>query len=97
MLAQIYYFKPQTLSVSTLFLLILSYWLGNAMHIALPSKGLFRYLNPGPFNSKFRVTRGLRVGFSPRTVSQGTCCDHHHVLDGRRLCYCHSGDLGSGL
>ncbi|KIP12330.1 hypothetical protein PHLGIDRAFT_62013 [Phlebiopsis gigantea 11061_1 CR5-6] len=54
-LAQIYYFKPQTLSVSTLFLLILSYWLGNAMHIALPSKGLFRFLNPGPFNIKEHV------------------------------------------
>ena len=50
-LAQIYYFKPQTLTVSTLFLLVLSYWFGNALHTALPSKGLWRFLNPGPFNS----------------------------------------------
>ena len=50
-LAQIYYFKPQTLSVSTLFLLVLTYWFGNAMHVAMPSHGIFRWLNPGPFNS----------------------------------------------
>ena len=51
-LAQIYYFKPQTLSVSSLFLLVLSYWFGNAMHIILPSRGIFRWINPGPFNSE---------------------------------------------
>lgn len=51
-LAQIYYFKPQTLSVSTLFLLVLSYWFGNALHILLPSKGIFKWFNPGPFNSE---------------------------------------------
>lgn len=51
-LAQIYYFKPQTLTVSQLLLLILSYWFGNALHIVLPSKGIFKLLNPGPFNIK---------------------------------------------
>ncbi|KAH9919806.1 OPT oligopeptide transporter [Fomitopsis serialis] len=51
-LAQIYYFKPQNLTVSALLLLILSFALGNAMHVALPSKGIFRWLNPGPFNIK---------------------------------------------
>ena len=50
-LAQIYYFKPQTLLVSTLFLLVLSYWFGNAMAMLIPSRGIFRLLNPGPFNS----------------------------------------------
>ncbi|KAI0822753.1 OPT oligopeptide transporter [Trametes gibbosa] len=54
-LAQIYYFKPQTLSVSTLFLLVLSYWFGNAMAIGLPSGGIFRWINPGPFNIKEHV------------------------------------------
>ncbi|KAI0333608.1 OPT oligopeptide transporter [Cubamyces sp. BRFM 1775] len=54
-LAQIYYFKPQTLLVSTLFLLVLSYWFGNAMAIILPSKGIFRWINPGPFNIKEHV------------------------------------------
>ncbi|KAH9830037.1 OPT oligopeptide transporter [Rhodofomes roseus] len=51
-LAQIYYFKPQTLSVSTLLLLILSYWFGNGMHMIIPTKGWWRWLNPGPFNIK---------------------------------------------
>lgn len=55
-LAQIYYFKPQTLSVSTLFLLVLSYWFGNAMHMLIPDTGIFRWLNPGPFNSAFYYT-----------------------------------------
>ncbi|KAH8099561.1 OPT oligopeptide transporter [Cristinia sonorae] len=54
-LAQIYYFKPQTLSVSTLFLLVLSYWFGNGMHMFLPSRGIFRWINPGPFNIKEHV------------------------------------------
>ncbi|KAI0748321.1 OPT oligopeptide transporter [Daedaleopsis nitida] len=54
-LAQIYYFKPQTLLVSTLFLLVLSYWFGNAMAMFLPSHGLFRFINPGPFNIKEHV------------------------------------------
>ncbi|KAH9939462.1 OPT oligopeptide transporter [Amylocystis lapponica] len=54
-LAQIYYFKPQTLSVSVLLLLVLSYWFGNGMHHFLPSKGVFRYINPGPFNIKEHV------------------------------------------
>ncbi|CDZ98289.1 Sexual differentiation process protein ISP4 [Phaffia rhodozyma] len=51
-LAQIYYFKPQTLSVSTSFLLILTYFFGHAMATILPSRGIFRFLNPGPFNIK---------------------------------------------
>ncbi|TFY80131.1 hypothetical protein EWM64_g3881 [Hericium alpestre] len=51
-LAQIYYFKPQTVSVARLFLLLISYFLGNFMAWAIPRKGIFRYLNPGPFNIK---------------------------------------------
>ncbi|EKM55312.1 uncharacterized protein PHACADRAFT_255841 [Phanerochaete carnosa HHB-10118-sp] len=54
-LAQIYYFKPQTLTVSILFLLVLSYWFGNAMHMALPSTGILKFMNPGPFNIKEHV------------------------------------------
>ncbi|KAI0046405.1 OPT superfamily oligopeptide transporter [Auriscalpium vulgare] len=51
-LAQIYYFKPQTVGVARLFLLLISYFLGNLMAWAIPRKGYFRYLNPGPFNIK---------------------------------------------
>ncbi|KAI0312705.1 OPT oligopeptide transporter protein-domain-containing protein [Amylostereum chailletii] len=51
-LAQIYYFKPQTVSVARLFLLLISYFLGNFMAYAIPTRGWFKYLNPGPFNIK---------------------------------------------
>jgi OPT family oligopeptide transporter len=51
-LAEIYYFKPQTVLVSTLFLAIISYVLGMAMAAVIPRTGFFRYLNPHPFNKK---------------------------------------------
>ncbi|KAG2078169.1 OPT superfamily oligopeptide transporter [Suillus decipiens] len=51
-LAQIYYFKPQTILVSLMFLGIISYVIGFAMETFIPRHGLFRYLNPGPFNKK---------------------------------------------
>ncbi|THH03265.1 hypothetical protein EW145_g6393 [Phellinidium pouzarii] len=51
-LAEIYYFKPQTVLVSTMFLAIIAYVLGLAMETLIPTRGWFRYLNPGPFNKK---------------------------------------------
>ncbi|KAI0057185.1 OPT superfamily oligopeptide transporter [Artomyces pyxidatus] len=51
-LAEIYYFKPQTVLVSTMFLAIIAYVLGIFMETVIPSRGIFRYLNPGPFNKK---------------------------------------------
>ncbi|KAF8150696.1 OPT oligopeptide transporter protein-domain-containing protein [Crassisporium funariophilum] len=51
-LAEIYYFKPQTVLVSTMFLAIISYVLGMAMETVIPRHGFFRYLNPHPFNKK---------------------------------------------
>ncbi|KIM40535.1 hypothetical protein M413DRAFT_72764 [Hebeloma cylindrosporum] len=51
-LAEIYYFKPQTVLVSTLFLAIISYVLGIAMETLIPARGFLRYLNPHPFNKK---------------------------------------------
>ncbi|KAG1803724.1 OPT oligopeptide transporter protein-domain-containing protein [Suillus plorans] len=51
-LAQIYYFKPQTVNVSLMFLGIISYVIGLAMETFIPRYGLLRYLNPGPFNKK---------------------------------------------
>ncbi|KAF8120919.1 OPT oligopeptide transporter protein-domain-containing protein [Boletus edulis] len=50
--AEIYYFKPQTFTVSVMFLAIVSYILGFAMETFIPRRGLFRYLNPHPFNKK---------------------------------------------
>ncbi|KAF5343398.1 hypothetical protein D9757_013809 [Collybiopsis confluens] len=51
-LAQLYYFKPQTLLVSQGFLLIMLYFFGKTWEKVLPSHGLWWYLNPGPFNIK---------------------------------------------
>ncbi|KAF9232980.1 OPT oligopeptide transporter protein-domain-containing protein [Melanogaster broomeanus] len=51
-LSEIYFWKPQNAMVSSLFQLMISYIVGNAMHYAMPSTGYWRYLNPGPFNIK---------------------------------------------
>ncbi|KAF7973862.1 hypothetical protein HWV62_14070 [Athelia sp. TMB] len=51
-LAEIYYFKPQTVLVSTMFLAIIAYVIGIFMEAVIPRKGIFRYLNPHPFNKK---------------------------------------------
>jgi hypothetical protein len=48
-LGTIYYFKPQTLSVSTIFLGVISYVLGELMARLIPRWGLLgRLLNPHP-------------------------------------------------
>ncbi|CAL1709266.1 unnamed protein product [Somion occarium] len=51
-LSTIYTFKPQNATVSQLFCLIIAYVLGTAMAAIIPTKGYWRYLNPGPFNIK---------------------------------------------
>ncbi|KAF2398970.1 oligopeptide transporter [Trichodelitschia bisporula] len=52
-LGTIYYFKPQTISVSTVFLAVISYCLGELMAFLIPRKGLIgRWFNPHPFNNK---------------------------------------------
>jgi OPT family oligopeptide transporter len=51
-LAEIYYFKPQTVLVSTMFLAIIAFILGKALESIIPTSGFFRYLNPHPFNKK---------------------------------------------
>jgi hypothetical protein len=48
-LGTIYYFKPQTLSVSTIFLGVISYVIGELMARIIPRWGwLGRLLNPHP-------------------------------------------------
>ncbi|OAX33026.1 OPT-domain-containing protein [Rhizopogon vinicolor AM-OR11-026] len=42
----------QTILVSLMFLAVVSYILGVFMETFIPRHGLFRYLNPGPFNKK---------------------------------------------
>ncbi|KAJ7669860.1 peptide transporter MTD1 [Mycena polygramma] len=66
-LGQIFYFRPQTISVSQLFLQILAYILGVLMQELIPGPGntrygfktpdnaFWRFMNPGPFNLKEHV------------------------------------------
>lgn len=45
-------FKPQSVSVSIIFLTVISYVSGNGMAMIPPKGVLGRWLNPHPFNSK---------------------------------------------
>lgn len=51
-LQEIFYFKPQTIFVSLVFLTVIAYVLGDAMAAAIPRKGVLRYLNPHEFTRK---------------------------------------------
>ncbi|KAJ3739221.1 OPT oligopeptide transporter protein-domain-containing protein [Lentinula detonsa] len=51
-LAEIYYFKPQTVLVSNMFLAIISYVLGMGMDAVVPRTGFLKWFNPHPFNKK---------------------------------------------
>lgn len=52
-LATIFLFKPQSVSVSIIFLTVISYVMGNGMAVTLPKTGfLGRWFNPHAFNSK---------------------------------------------
>ncbi|KAI0797406.1 OPT oligopeptide transporter [Irpex lacteus] len=65
-LGQIFYFRPQTITVSQLFLQIFAFILGKALEDILPGPGskrfktrdnrFWRFLNPGPFNIKEHVS-----------------------------------------
>lgn len=53
MLQEIFYFKPQVIYVSLVFLTVIAYVLGEAMAYIIPRTTRFgRFLNPGPFNLK---------------------------------------------
>lgn len=52
-LQEIFYFKPQTIYVSNVFLCVIAYVLGEALSKVIPRKGVIgKYLNPHPFNMK---------------------------------------------
>ncbi|RDK41660.1 OPT superfamily oligopeptide transporter [Aspergillus phoenicis ATCC 13157] len=52
-LQEIFYFKPQTIYVSQVFLTVIAYILGEFMAYAIPRRGVIgKLLNPGPFNAK---------------------------------------------
>lgn len=62
-LATIFLFKPQSVSVSIIFLTVISYVAGNAMEYIIPKTGkVGRWLNPHPFNSKEHLAIVIMAG-----------------------------------
>lgn len=52
-LATVFLFKPQSVSVSIIFLTVISYAGGLGMETCIPNTGLIgRWFNPHPFNAK---------------------------------------------
>ncbi len=51
-LGEIYYFKPQALQVSTIFLVMCAYVLGEFWSFAIPRRGILKWINPFHFNMK---------------------------------------------
>ncbi|KAA1475197.1 OPT superfamily oligopeptide transporter [Dentipellis sp. KUC8613] len=90
-LAEIYYFKPQTILVSTMFLAIIAYVLGIFMAFIIPTRGFFRYLNPGPFNKKENAFIVIMAGAAANSAL-GT-----EVLAVQRLYYNITPNAGASI
>ncbi|KAF2664769.1 OPT superfamily oligopeptide transporter [Microthyrium microscopicum] len=61
-------FKPQSIHIHLVFVAVITYILGTAMAVVLPSKGkLGRILNPGPFNKKEHSAICIMVAASAAT------------------------------
>ena len=81
-LATIYYFKPQTVYVSVIFLTIISFILGEAMARLIPRKGwVGRWFNPHSFNHKEHAAIVIMASTS------STCALGTEVLAVQRLYY----------
>ncbi|KAK5112776.1 hypothetical protein LTR62_003874 [Meristemomyces frigidus] len=68
-LQEIFYFKPQTIYVSVVFLCVIGYVLGELMALAIPRKGILRYLNPHPFNMKEHAAITLMASAAAQTAT----------------------------
>ena len=59
-LQEIFYFKPQVIYVSQIFLTVIAYPIGEVMAFLIPRRGrIGRFLNPGPFNGKEHASVAL--------------------------------------
>jgi hypothetical protein len=68
-LQEIFYFKPQVIYVSIVFLTVLAYIFGEAMAYAIPRVGkIGRFLNPGPFNGKEHAAIALMASASSQSA-----------------------------
>ena len=69
MLQEIFYFKPQTIYVSQVFLTVIAYVLGEGMTYAIPWNGkIGRFLNPGPFNAKEHAAVALMASAASQSA-----------------------------
>ncbi|KAI9845025.1 MAG: hypothetical protein M1838_001929 [Thelocarpon superellum] len=91
-LATIYYFKPQTLSVSVIFLAVISYVIGMLMEKLIPKHGwVGRWFNPHPFNQKEHAAIVIMAS------SASTCALGTEVLAVQRLWYTSSPNAGVSI
>ncbi|CAN6674759.1 oligopeptide transporter 1 [Trichomonascus vanleenenianus] len=99
-LAEIYYFKPQTILVNGIFLLLIAYVLGEAMsliprHTSVPGltwlNPALKFLNPHPFNIKEHVVI-LTMSSTASTAALAT-----EVLAVQKLWYTNSAPVGKAI
>ncbi|KAL1989102.1 hypothetical protein VTN96DRAFT_5865 [Rasamsonia emersonii] len=68
-LQEIFYFKPQVILVSQVFLTVIAYVLGEFMAYAIPRRGwIGRLLNPGPFNAKEHAAIALMASAASQSA-----------------------------
>ncbi|KAJ6014378.1 OPT superfamily oligopeptide transporter [Penicillium herquei] len=68
-LQEIFYFKPQTIYVSQVFLTVIAYVLGEGLAWAIPRKGrIGNLLNPGPFNAKEHAAVALMASAASQSA-----------------------------
>lgn len=91
-LATIYYFKPQTVFVSVIFLAVISYVLGNALEFVIPKSGFIgRWFNPHPFNIKEHAAIVIMAS------AASTCALGVEVLAVQRLWYNDEPNAGASI
>lgn len=68
-LASIFYFKPQPVTISTIFLAVISYVLGKFLELVIPRKGAIgRFLNPHPVRTSTSCTAKSELTASSSTA-----------------------------
>lgn len=68
-LQEIFYFKPQVIYVSVVFLTVIAYILGEFMAYAIPRKGAIgRFLNPHSFNGKEHAAIALMASAASQSA-----------------------------
>jgi OPT family oligopeptide transporter len=91
-LATIYYFKPQTVYVSVIFLAVISYVLGELMEKLIPKGGFIgRWFNPHKFNHKEHAAIVIM------SSAAANCALGTEVLAVQRLYYSTSPNAGASI